>query len=170
MYLQIYQSGLITTSIQLVLCPQVRHHYPQVKYYILEFYFHKPSIISKSWALYPQVYHHYRCMSSIIFLCLTLYPKSSIIDKFSIIYTCQALFPQCCKRSVLKYLEYIQNLMSKLITWHEFWFYRLVISSVKTTLKLEDMWRLNEEDKNSTLTAKFEKHWRQQIINSKIKL
>lgn len=138
-----------------VLYPRVL--FPQTKHYIQKLSFISTSLSSL-------------CMSSIIFLCLTLYPKSSIIDKFSIIYTCQALFPQCCKRSVLKYLEYIQNLMSKLITWHEFWFYRLVISSVKTTLKLEDMWRLNEEDKNSTLTAKFEKHWRQQIINSKIKL
>lgn len=63
--------------------------------------------------------------------------------------------------------EKTSSVLNRLYFW---WLNPLVISSVKTTLKLEDMWRLNEEDKNSTLTAKFEKHWRQQIINSKIKL
>jgi lipid II:glycine glycyltransferase (peptidoglycan interpeptide bridge formation enzyme) len=48
--------------------------------------------------------------------------------------------------------------------------FRLVTSSLKTSLKLEDMWLLNKEDKNSTLTQKFEKHWRREIIDSKIKL
>ncbi|XP_062590611.1 multidrug resistance-associated protein 1-like isoform X1 [Saccostrea cucullata] len=59
------------------------------------------------------------------------------------------------------------SVLNRLYFW---WLNPLVLSSVKTPLKLEDMWQLNQEDKNSYLTQKFEKHWRREIIYSKIKL